>query len=118
MTVKTQTLRVRTTTYHVRPWEPTDKPLCRHYGRSALLCGEPVAVVTAEVTPAGRGSHTRSMSLCEQHYASLIESKPAPHAIKKSAMDDARDRLIAAHRDEFNGYVAEALKRLTGGASL
>lgn len=115
--IETATVRVKNTTYHVRPWQPTDKPLCSHYGHAALLCGEPVAVAAAEVSVAGGRSHTRSKVLCAQHYASLIESKAAPHAIKKTAMDEARDRLIAAHRDEFNSYVAEALQRLTGGAA-
>lgn len=117
MSIERRTVHTRGTTYEIRPWQKTDKPLCSNYGRGALLCGEPVAVATAEVSVAGRGSHHRTKILCEQHYKALIESAPAPHAIKKSAMTEATDRLIAAHRDEYNSYVAEALKRMTGGAA-
>lgn len=118
VTIEPRTVQMRNTMYAVRPWgEPGDKPLCSNYGRAALLCGPPVAVVTSHVTAVNRRGRSNRRVQCQMHYDAFFTDAPGPHAIKQAAMDEARDRVIAAHRDEYDAFFTAALERIQGGAS-
>lgn len=116
--IEPRTVQMRNSTYTVRPWgEPGDRPLCSNYGRAALLCGPPVAVVTSHITAVHRGGRTIHRVQCQMHHDAFFGDTPGPGALKLAAMNEARDRVIMEHREDYDRFYTAALERLQGGTS-
>lgn len=87
----------------LRDWRPGDGITCSFKGRSAFECGAPVKTRVIAYEAVGRKHSSRRQPLCAVH-ASATEVQGASATVRRQASD----RLIVAHWDEYQRYLAEA----------
>ena len=97
----------------IRAWTPGDGLMCSsgRQGRTAVQCGVPVAVIAT-----GEGEkyqRARVRNVCAIHAATLVRQlmreQRAEATIKTDAQRIARERVLAAHWDEYQAAIDDAI---------
>jgi hypothetical protein len=96
--------------YEVRAWQPGDGVNCSSSRAAKSICEKPVATVEQEFQPGPNKAKTvKREVLCALHLGNRFGTMSSQQVVYDAAKV-ARESLVVAHWDEYQGYLAKAMK--------